>query len=126
MALPCLKACPEKQGLLLPGDPPPPHSAVAHAPVRPPEGCRLSSSGPSLRPEQAHRAPHAALQVSGVLVAQAGCVLQALDEFLAGKGFAMPLDLGAKGSCQIGGNVSTNAGARAKETSPRGSWGGER
>lgn len=22
----------------------------------------------------------------------------------------MPLDLGAKGSCQIGGNVSTNAG----------------
>lgn len=24
--------------------------------------------------------------------------------------FTMPLDLGAKGSCQIGGNVSTNAG----------------
>lgn len=24
--------------------------------------------------------------------------------------FIMPLDLGAKGSCQIGGNVSTNAG----------------
>lgn len=24
--------------------------------------------------------------------------------------FVMPLDLGAKGSCQIGGNVSTNAG----------------
>lgn len=25
-------------------------------------------------------------------------------------GFMMPLDLGAKGSCQIGGNLSTNAG----------------
>jgi FAD/FMN-containing dehydrogenase len=24
--------------------------------------------------------------------------------------FIMPLDLGSKGSCQIGGNVSTNAG----------------
>lgn len=41
---------------------------------------------------------------------QAGCVLETLDNFLAEKGFVMPLDLGAKGSCHIGGNVSTNAG----------------
>jgi len=47
---------------------------------------------------------------SGALVAQAGCVLQALDEHVASHGYMMPLDLGAKGSCQIGGNVSTNAG----------------
>lgn len=47
---------------------------------------------------------------SGVLVAQAGCVLEALDAAVAPHGFQMPLDLGAKGSCQIGGNVSTNAG----------------
>jgi len=33
-----------------------------------------------------------------------------LDEELSKEGFIMPLDLGAKGSCQIGGNVSTNAG----------------
>lgn len=26
------------------------------------------------------------------------------------RGFVMPLDLGAKGSCHIGGNVATNAG----------------
>jgi D-2-hydroxyglutarate dehydrogenase len=26
------------------------------------------------------------------------------------RGFIMPLDLGAKGSCQIGGNAATNAG----------------
>lgn len=29
---------------------------------------------------------------------------------MAEKGLCMPLDLGAKGSCHIGGNVSTNAG----------------
>ncbi|XP_063965292.1 D-2-hydroxyglutarate dehydrogenase, mitochondrial-like [Lytechinus pictus] len=47
---------------------------------------------------------------SGVLVAQAGCVLEKLDEAVSEKGLVMPLDLGAKGSCCIGGNVSTNAG----------------
>lgn len=30
--------------------------------------------------------------------------------FVQEKGFIMPLDLGAKGSCHIGGNISTNAG----------------
>ncbi|GMH35605.1 hypothetical protein BSKO_03473 [Bryopsis sp. KO-2023] len=49
-------------------------------------------------------------QDSGVLVCQAGCVLEELEHYTSKKGFTMPLDLGAKGSCQIGGNVSTNAG----------------
>ncbi|GLC43157.1 hypothetical protein PLESTB_000857000 [Pleodorina starrii] len=49
-------------------------------------------------------------EVSGTLVAQAGAVLQSLDEYAGQRGFMMPLDLGAKGSCHIGGNVSTNAG----------------
>lgn len=49
-------------------------------------------------------------EFSGVLVCQAGCVLEVLDNYLAERGFMMPLDLGAKGSCQIGGNISTNAG----------------
>ncbi|XP_057952890.1 D-2-hydroxyglutarate dehydrogenase, mitochondrial isoform X2 [Malania oleifera] len=48
--------------------------------------------------------------VSGILVCEAGCILEYLVSFLDGNGFIMPLDLGAKGSCQIGGNVSTNAG----------------
>lgn len=48
--------------------------------------------------------------VAGVLVAEAGCILETLDTHLAGQGFTMPLDLGAKGSCHIGGNISTNAG----------------
>ena len=41
---------------------------------------------------------------------QAGCILEHLDNQVGAQGFTMPLDLGAKGSCQIGGNVSTNAG----------------
>lgn len=48
--------------------------------------------------------------ISGVLVCQAGCILEDLDNKLAEKGLMMPLDLGAKGSCHIGGNVATNAG----------------
>lgn len=47
---------------------------------------------------------------TGVLVCQAGCILETLEEELARHQLMMPLDLGAKGSCHIGGNVSTNAG----------------
>ena len=49
-------------------------------------------------------------ELSGVLTCQAGCILENLESYLNERGFMMPLDLGAKGSCQIGGNVSTNAG----------------
>ncbi|KAI9744288.1 MAG: hypothetical protein M1818_002440 [Claussenomyces sp. TS43310] len=48
--------------------------------------------------------------VSGILVVDAGCVLEVADQYLAERGYIFPLDLGAKGSCQIGGNVATNAG----------------
>jgi len=47
---------------------------------------------------------------SGVAVCQSGVVLEQLDASLAEQGLMVPLDLGAKGSCHIGGNVSTNAG----------------
>ncbi|KAK4321554.1 hypothetical protein Pmani_007671 [Petrolisthes manimaculis] len=47
---------------------------------------------------------------SGVVTCQAGCILEALDQHVAEYGLMIPLDLGAKGSCHIGGNVSTNAG----------------
>ena len=49
-------------------------------------------------------------EVSGILVADAGVILENADNFLAGKNHIFPLDLGAKGSCYIGGNVATNAG----------------
>jgi D-2-hydroxyglutarate dehydrogenase len=46
----------------------------------------------------------------GILTCEAGCILQDLHTFLHSKGYLMPLDLGAKGSCHIGGNLATNAG----------------
>ncbi|KAI9047380.1 hypothetical protein LZ554_008826 [Drepanopeziza brunnea f. sp. 'monogermtubi'] len=48
--------------------------------------------------------------VSGTLVVDAGVILEVADNYLAEKGYIFPLDLGAKGSCHIGGNVATNAG----------------
>jgi len=48
--------------------------------------------------------------VSGILVADAGMVLETADGYLADQGFIFPLDLGAKGSCHVGGVVATNAG----------------
>ncbi|XP_015945180.2 D-2-hydroxyglutarate dehydrogenase, mitochondrial [Arachis duranensis] len=52
-------------------------------------------------------------KVSGILVCEAGYILENIISFLDSEGihlFIMPLDLGAKRSCQIGGNVSTDAG----------------
>ena len=49
-------------------------------------------------------------EASGVLVADAGVILEVADQHLAEKDHLFPLDLGAKGSCHIGGNVATNAG----------------
>nr|XP_023019728.1 D-2-hydroxyglutarate dehydrogenase, mitochondrial-like [Leptinotarsa decemlineata] len=47
---------------------------------------------------------------AGILTCQAGCILENLDNYLSERGLIVPLDIGAKGSCHIGGNVSTNAG----------------
>jgi len=44
------------------------------------------------------------------LTAQAGVKLQTIQEEAESKGMFFPLDLGARGSCTIGGNASTNAG----------------
>ena len=48
--------------------------------------------------------------LNAVLIAESGCVLESLSSTLNPLGFMMPYDLGAKGSCMIGGNVATNAG----------------
>ncbi len=47
---------------------------------------------------------------NSVLTCEAGCVLEDLNNMLSKDGYEIPLDLGAKGSCQIGGNISTHAG----------------
>lgn len=48
--------------------------------------------------------------VQRTAVVQAGVILQVLQEAVDGHDLAFPLDLGARGSCTIGGNASTNAG----------------
>jgi FAD/FMN-containing dehydrogenase len=48
--------------------------------------------------------------ISATLTVQAGCTLQAVQEAAEAAGFLFALDLGARGSCTIGGNLSTNAG----------------
>lgn len=50
---------------------------------------------------------------------EAGCILEQLDNHVGQQGFMMPLDLGAKGSCQIGGNISTNAGVQISASHSR-------
>ncbi|KAF3164050.1 hypothetical protein EYR41_011380 [Orbilia oligospora] len=49
-------------------------------------------------------------EVSGVLVCDAGVILESADSYLRERNHIFPLDLGAKGSCHVGGNVATNAG----------------
>ena len=44
------------------------------------------------------------------MTVQAGCVLQTACEAAEAEGLFLPLDLGARGSATIGGNISTNAG----------------
>jgi FAD/FMN-containing dehydrogenase len=44
------------------------------------------------------------------MVVEAGCVLATVQQVAAAAGRLYPISLGAEGSCQIGGNIATNAG----------------
>jgi D-2-hydroxyglutarate dehydrogenase len=46
----------------------------------------------------------------GIVSSEAGTILKTLQDYTIERGYEMPIDLGAKGSCQIGGNLATNAG----------------
>src|SRR3546814_13117004 len=48
--------------------------------------------------------------VNRTATVQAGVVLETLETELARHGLPFPLDLGGRGSCQLGGHASTNAG----------------
>jgi len=47
---------------------------------------------------------------SATIVAEAGASLQSVQRAAEAAGMLFPLDIGARGSCTIGGNISTNAG----------------
>ena len=44
------------------------------------------------------------------VVAEAGCILQSVQEHVEKAGYLFPLSLAAEGSCTLGGNLGTNAG----------------
>ena len=48
--------------------------------------------------------------LNNTLTVEAGCILANIQEAAANANRLFPLSLGAEGSCQIGGNLSTNAG----------------
>ncbi|CCK68737.1 D-lactate dehydrogenase KNAG_0B02950 [Huiozyma naganishii CBS 8797] len=50
--------------------------------------------------------------VSGIFKCDAGVILETANDYLVQRDHIFPLDLGAKGSCQIGGVVATNAGGQ--------------
>jgi FAD/FMN-containing dehydrogenase len=47
---------------------------------------------------------------AATMTLKAGTVLQTAQEAAAEAGFLFPVDLGARGSCTVGGNIATNAG----------------
>ncbi|TKC83579.1 FAD-binding oxidoreductase [Trinickia terrae] len=47
---------------------------------------------------------------AGTVTVRAGTLLQTVQEAVDEAGFALGIDLGARGSCQVGGNIATNAG----------------
>lgn len=54
---------------------------------------------------------HSFDEMNGIVECDAGCVLQTLQEKVARSwNHLVPIDMGSKGTCLIGGNVATNAG----------------
>ncbi|MEH6403460.1 MAG: FAD-binding oxidoreductase [Sneathiella sp.] len=49
-------------------------------------------------------------KLGSTLTVEAGCILANLQQTALDNGFMFPLRIGSEGSCQIGGNISTNAG----------------
>jgi FAD/FMN-containing dehydrogenase len=84
-----------------------------------PQGGNTSHCGASI-PDQSGEAVLVSLSrlnkiraidpANNTITVDAGCVLQALQEAAFDAGRLFPLSLAAEGSCQIGGNLSTNAG----------------
>lgn len=82
-----------------------------------PQGGRTGLAGGSVPSEGAVLLSLASLNeieevdaTSGLMVVGAGCILERIQQVAQEAGLSFALDLGARGSCQIGGNIATNAG----------------
>ncbi len=49
-------------------------------------------------------------QIGGTAIVESGTILETIQKSAEENGLFFPLDLGARGSCTIGGNIATNAG----------------
>jgi len=49
-------------------------------------------------------------ELEGIMIVQAGATLEQVQTAAEQAGWYFPVDLGARGSCQVGGNATTNAG----------------
>src|SRR6266851_2519122 len=87
-----------------------------------PQGGNTGLVGGSVPPEDGHNIVLALGRMNRIraidpvnftMTVEAGCVLADLQKAAAEAGRLFPLSLGAEGSCQIGGNLSTNAGGIA-------------
>ena len=73
------------------------------------QGCNGSEADVVLSLERLNRIEEVD-PVGRTMTVQAGVPLEKLQQEAEKVGLMFPMDLGARGSCQIGGNVSTNAG----------------
>ena len=48
--------------------------------------------------------------MTGIVSSEAGCILSNLQDYTSQYGYEMPYNLGSRGSCMVGGNLSTNVG----------------
>src|ERR1700756_2323167 len=95
--------------------------AEAKLPIAP-QGGNTGLVGGGVPPEDGHNVVlalgrmnriRAVDSVNFTMTVEAGCILAQLQEAAAEADRLFPLSLGAEGSCQIGGNLSTNAGGIA-------------
>ena len=73
------------------------------------EGADAGAGDIALSLERMHRI-EAVDTTNRTMTVEAGAALQAVQERAEAEGLMYPLDLGARGSCTIGGNIATNAG----------------
>jgi FAD/FMN-containing dehydrogenase len=73
-------------------------------------GGAVASDGEVVLSLERMRALGAVDTVGHTLAVEAGAVTEAVHQHCAQQGLTWPIDLAAKGSCQIGGNLATNAG----------------
>ena len=88
----------------------------ANQPVVPHGGLSGVSEGAITRPEEVALSLEKMNRIEEIdetaktATVQAGVILQNIRAAVSAKNLLFPLDIGAKGSCMIGGNIATNAG----------------